>query len=97
LRELASKAGLTDGHLLITDTPKMSSPTTEQHIRGTDGAADWIVLLSGYDPEVLQEAASKFFSPSALGLAGADERSIMGRYKLAFTMSPQDVALEQEI
>jgi hypothetical protein len=49
LRELASKPGLTGAHLLLTDTPKTSAPTTEQQIRGTDGAADWIVLLSGYD------------------------------------------------
>jgi len=34
------KPGFTGGHLLITDTPKTSSPTTEQQIRGADGAAD---------------------------------------------------------
>ena len=33
LRELAPKPGLTGGHLLLTDTPKTSSPTTEQRIR----------------------------------------------------------------
>ena len=34
LRELASKPGLTGAHLLLTDTPKTSAPTTEQQIRG---------------------------------------------------------------
>src|ERR1700746_2334953 len=37
LKEFASKPGLTGGHLLITDTPKTSGPTTEQQIRGSDG------------------------------------------------------------
>jgi hypothetical protein len=91
LREMAAKPGLTGGHLLITDAPKTSSPTTEQQIRGADGAADWIVLLSGYDPEIVGDAASNFFSSSALHLIGAKEKSIAGRYKLAFTMTPLDV------
>ena len=92
LGELASKPGLTGGHLLITDTPKTSAPTTEQQIRGSDGAADWIVLLSGYDPEVLQHVVSDRFSSPALHLVGAQEKSVMGCYKLAFTMASTDVA-----
>jgi len=91
LRELASKPGLTGAHLLTTDTPKTSAATTEQQIRGSDAAADWIVLLSGYDPEILQEAVSKRFSAPSLHLAGARENSTIGRYTLAFTMTPQDV------
>jgi hypothetical protein len=92
LRDLSSKPGLTGAHLLITDLPKTSSPTTEQQIRGADGTADWIVLLSGYDPEIVQDAVAKFFSTSALQLLGAHEKLVMGRYKLAFTMTPLDVA-----
>ena len=92
LRELASKPGLTGAHLVLTDTPKTSAPTTEQQIRGTDGAADWIVLLSGYDPGTLQEVISNRFSAPALRLAGAQEKSTTGRYNLAFTMTSQDTA-----
>jgi hypothetical protein len=92
LGELASKPGLTGGHLLVTDTPKTIAPTTEQQIRGADHAADWIVLLSGYDPEVLQRLVSECFSSPALQLVGAHEKSVMGRYKLAFTMTSADVA-----
>jgi hypothetical protein len=92
LSGLASRPGLTGAHLLVTDTPKTSSPTTEQQIRGSDGAADWIVLLSGYDPEVIQDVVFKFFSSPALHDLGAEEKSVMGRYKLAFTMTPTDVA-----
>ena len=92
LRDLPSKPGLTGAHLLITDTPKMSLPTTEQQIRGSDGAADWIVLLSGYDPEMLQDLVTKRFSSAALHLVGAREHSTIGHYRLAFTMTPVDVA-----
>jgi hypothetical protein len=92
LRELASNSGLTGAHLLITDAPKTSAPTTEQQIRGSDGAADWIVLLSGYDPETLEAAVSNRFSAPALHLAGAQEKSTIGSYRLAFTMTPQDTA-----
>jgi hypothetical protein len=92
LHDSASKPGLTGAHLLITDTPRTSVPTTEQQIRGTDGAADWIVLLSGYDGDVLQHLTAGRFSSSALHRAGAHERLAMGRYRLAFTMTPQDLA-----
>jgi hypothetical protein len=74
LQEIASMSGLTGAHLLITDAPKVSSPTTEQQIRGSDGAADWIVLLSGYDPEVVQKVVAAEFSPPALYLLGAREK-----------------------
>ncbi|WP_375775343.1 hypothetical protein ACE103_25520 [Bradyrhizobium sp. ma5] len=72
LHDLSSKPGLTSAHLLITDTPKTNSPTTEQQIRGADGAADWIVLPAGYDPDVVRDVVSKSFSSSQLPLIGAE-------------------------
>jgi hypothetical protein len=92
LSELAAKPGLTACHLLITDTPRTSAPTTEQQIRGADGAADWIVLLSGYDHEVVQKAVEDRFSSRALERIGAEENSVMGRYELAFAVTALDVA-----
>jgi len=92
LRACSDKPGLTGAHLLITDTPKTSSPTIEQQIRGSDRTADWIVLLSGYDPDAVQHAVENRFSSIALHHAGAQERSAMGRYNLAFTMTPMDLA-----
>jgi hypothetical protein len=92
LRDLASKPGLTGAHLLITDTPQTRSRTTEQQIRGADGVADWIVLLSGYDPDVVQDTVSDRFSVSALQGMGAQGEPLTGCYTLAFTMTAQDVA-----
>jgi len=94
LAELASRPGLTGAHLLLTDTPRTSALTTEQRIRGSDGAADWIVLLSGYDREVVHEVASRRFSTPVLGSMGARDDVIAGRYALAFAMTRQDVAPE---
>jgi hypothetical protein len=92
LREQASKPGLTGAHLLITDTPQTGSRTTEQQIRGADTVADWIVLLSGYDADVVQNVVSDRFSMSALRSMGALGEPTAGRYTLAFTMTAQDVA-----
>jgi hypothetical protein len=92
LAELAPKPGLTGAHLLLTDTPKTSSPTTEQQIRGADRVADWIVLLSGYDPDVVQKVIADRLSSSVLRLAGVRENSTIGHYTLAFTMTPLDLA-----
>lgn len=92
LGALAQRPGLTGGHLLLTDTPRMSAPTTEQQIRGKDGAADWIVLLSGYDANVVENVTASQFSPSSLREAGAREDILVGRFRLSLTMTPQDVA-----
>jgi hypothetical protein len=91
LHELAPQPGLTGAHLLLTDTPKTSSRTTEQQIRGADGVADWIVLLSGYEPEVVREVVAVQLSPAALHRLGARENSILDCYTLAFTMTPVDL------
>jgi hypothetical protein len=92
LQALVDKPGLTGGHLLMTDTPKTSAPTTEQQIRGSDGTADWIVLLSGYDSEAVRRAVEDSLSATALHHAGAQEKPTVGRYNLAFTMTPLDLA-----
>jgi hypothetical protein len=92
LRELALKPGLTGAHLMITDTPKMSARTTEQQIRGSDAVADWVILFSGYDSNVVQEVASNQLSASALRRIGAEETIVTGEYRLAFTMTPSDLA-----
>ncbi len=92
LSALPSKPGLTGAHLLVTDTPKTTSPTTEQQIRGSDGAADWVVLISGYDPKVVHDTVSDLFSSAALQLIDAKEETVVGRYQLGFTMTPEDVA-----
>jgi len=92
LRKLATKPGLTGAHLLLTDTPRTSSPTAEQLIRGSDSVADWIVLLSGYDADAVESVVAGGLSAPALRRAGAHETVTIDRFRLAFTMTPQDAA-----
>jgi hypothetical protein len=92
LGDLPLKPGLTSAHLLITDTPTTAAPTAEQKIRGGDATADWIVLLSGYDPEAVTSLVATRLSAAALRGLGAQDNATMGRYQLGFTMTPQDVA-----
>ncbi len=88
LGALPMKPGLTSAHLLVTDTPQTSAPTTEQQIRGRDAAADWIILLAGYDADVVANE----LAPSALRNMGARESVTTGLYRLNYTMTPQDVS-----
>jgi hypothetical protein len=90
LRDLPARPGLTGAHLLVTDTPRTTGPTTEQRIRGADRTADWVVLLSGYEPERVAETMSASFSATSLRDAGAAD-IIDNHYTLALTMTPQDL------
>jgi hypothetical protein len=92
LREQPARPGLTGAHLLMTDTPTTVSPTVEQQIRGGDSVADWIILLAGYDPDMVQRVAAEQLSSPALQRAGARESSVTGHYRLAFAMTPPDLA-----
>lgn len=91
LRDYPAKPGLTGAHLLCTDTPRTGGPTTEQQIRGADAAADWIVLISGYDSDVMTATVASL-APGELGALGAGETMTIGHYELALTMTAQDVA-----
>lgn len=91
LADLASEPGLTGAHLLMTDTPRTSAPTREQEIRGSDSTADWVVLLSGYDPEIVQARVLDHFSVGRLRGVPDDGEIIVGRHRLAFCMAAADV------
>ena len=90
LRALPAVRGLTGAHLLETDTPK-SDPTTEQKIRGGDAVADWIVLVSGYDPQSIVSLASADFADSTLTAAGARPNRAFSLYQLVYALTPHDL------
>lgn len=91
LSGLPSRPGLTGGHLLTTQTPD-TGLTEEQKIRGgADAVADWIVLVSGYDTAALSALAADEFSNEALDDKGAMPAPRCAFYRLAFTMTPDDI------
>ena len=90
LQELPQRPGVTAAHLLHTHAPPAAA-TTEQLIRGgADGAADWIVLVSGYDPQVLQDVAASELGEPALDAAGAMAGPITALYRLSHALTGDD-------
>ncbi|MGE0150981.1 MAG: hypothetical protein AB7R90_00080 [Reyranellaceae bacterium] len=77
LGELPTRPGIAGAHLLHTQTPP-ATQTAEQRIRGGDAAADWIVLVSGYDREAL----------AALELLPAARRDL---FRLSHTLAKADL------
>jgi hypothetical protein len=90
LIELPQRAGVTAAHLLQTQTPQAAA-TTEQKIRGGDGVADWIVLVTGYEKQVLLDVSAKEFGESSLGEAGAMPGRMPGLYRLSHAVTPADL------
>jgi hypothetical protein len=83
VRAVASAAGTTAAKLLRTDTPALDL-TTEQRIRGgRDGAADWIVVASGYDLAALQGLRAGELSDETLLREGAADSIQAGLYSLS--------------
>lgn len=82
--------GLGGAHLLQTDAPAIA-PTTEQKIRGlADRAADWILVVTGYDLSALQQLAQGDLGPAALAQAGAAPGAISGSYTLRQSMAAEE-------
>jgi len=90
LRALVAQPGFTGGHLLQTQTPQAAA-TTEQKIRGGDGVADWIVLVSGCAKQALLDVSAKELGESALGEAGALPGRMPGLYRLSHAVMPGDL------
>ncbi len=90
LRDLPQRPGVTAAHLLHTQTPPAAT-TTEQKIRGGDGVADWIVLVAGYDAQVLRTLAAGELGSTALAAAGARAGAVAGLYRLSSALTPADL------
>lgn len=92
LARLPVLPGVIGAHLLETRTPD-APPTTEQKIRGgADAAADWIVLVSGYDAAAVRQVATDALAPAALAAGGAQTGAITGLYGLRYTLTAVDLA-----
>ena len=72
---LGSRKGLVAARLLANIARPDAPQTTEQKIRGADAAADWILLVTGYDAAALE------------GLGRTLPEGIGGLYALAQTLT----------
>jgi hypothetical protein len=84
--------GITGAHLLQTQAPKYGAVmTAEQKIRGGDAAADWILLVGGYDTQAVADVASSRFGAKALAAAGTKPDPIAAVYELRYTSMRADL------
>lgn len=89
VQALPVRPGLNGAHLLRHRPPAIA-PTTEQKLRGGDRVADWVLLVSGYDRQVLQALQEGELSLAALADLGASDTT-HGLYELAVSAVPPDL------
>lgn len=89
LPAISSRRGVTGVHLL---QPVSSPPMTkEQLLRGPDTPMTWLLLATAYDSEALERASAEHFEPETLQLCGASSLMTIGKYKLHYTATAQEV------
>jgi hypothetical protein len=84
---LASRKGLLAAQLLRNIASPATAQTTEQKIRGGDAAADWIVLVGGYDAEAVAALAAGEMHEAAMAARGAGPGTLGRVYRLACLMN----------
>jgi len=83
--------GIAGLHLLRHEAPALA-PTTEQQIRGNaDRGADWVILVTAYDPAALAQLADGELGEAALQALGAAPGTERQLYALAQAATPGDV------
>ncbi len=90
LARAPGQSGLTAGHWLRTQDPGIAA-TTEQRIRGGDGAADWVVLASGYEMAALHDLGGGELGAASMIGAGALPEQELSFYRLSCAMTPKDL------
>lgn len=91
IESLPQRPGGTGAHFLCTDTPA-AARTREQMMRGGDAVADWIVLVSGHDKNLLCELCDTTLGFAKLRDNGAVEVNSHEPYLLVHAVTAQDVA-----
>ncbi len=91
LLELPQRAGVGGAHLLKHSPPQIAA-TAEQKMRGGDSYADWILVVTGYELETLDNIASVELGACALQALGAAPGATHGRFQLSYSATPADIA-----
>jgi hypothetical protein len=91
LAPLAQRRGVAGAHLLERSALGPVAQTEEQRIRGGDAAADWIVLVCGYDAAVLRGLLAAELAAPALAEAGAAAPPVTGLFGMSGGLSAGEV------
>ena len=88
----ATQAGIAGLHLLRHEPPPIEA-TTEQRLRGlADTAADWVLVVAGYDRDAVAAFGAVELGEAALVAMGAAPGSVGRCFDLAYAALPTDVA-----
>lgn len=89
--QVSQQAGIVGLHALRHEAPAIAV-TTEQKIRGNaDRAADWTIVVTGYDIAALSQLAAQALADTALQAMGAAPGAERHIYGLAYSATPGDV------
>lgn len=86
LPALTKKPQVVGAHLLESVSPSGVALTTEQKIRGGDATADRVVLVSSYDPNVLDAIAREELGDEVLTRLGGSDGALRGLYLPALSL-----------
>jgi hypothetical protein len=86
LPPLARRKGVAGASLLRAQSG--APRTTEQQIRGHDGTADWVMLVSGYDAKAIETGADELRAALAARKAEVDPGRAL--YTPAFSLSARE-------
>lgn len=90
LGTLAATPGLTGAHLLRHAPPAIAA-TTEQRIRGhADKAAEWVLIVCGYELQALAAALAAARSLHASARQDGAGDPVAGLYSLSHSAAPED-------
>jgi hypothetical protein len=85
--KLPQREGLTGAHLLES-RPMIGRPqTAEQKIRGQDTAADWVVLICGYDAEAVRLVVDHELGADTLVAQGALPGPVASFYRPSYSLT----------
>ncbi len=88
---VSQRPGIVGLHVLRHEAPEMAA-TTEQKIRGNaDRAADWIIVVSGYDLDALRRIGDEELCEARLRASGALPETRCQVFTLAYTAIPTDM------
>ena len=89
---LVKRPGVLGAHLVEGEKSTSGTDTVEKRIRGGENEfVDWVILVGGYDSEVLAALRSDPLSEAALAGRGAASSRIRGVYRLVHCVTEADL------
>ena len=90
LPSLPPRRGLAGAYLMQSEPMDSAPRTEEQQIRGGDAQADWVLLVCGYDADAL-DALPELREENVVS-QGIAPGAVHGLYRLAYALTPKDLA-----